>query len=989
MANILNVKLINKTINVLLLAVILILLPALVKNASALNESTAAWRILTTGNFEIYYHNKDDGFAREAGRIAEAALVEISAELNVKSISGRIPVVLYDFSDAPYGFTNILQNKMFVSIAQPEAAELSDKTWIESIIRHELTHYVMGTKFDNKIKFGTGRILGWGLLPMWFIEGVAQREESSWNAIKDSAIRTALLSQTFLNLQELQVFYFFNYHGRRLGYHIGNSIVNFMVEKFGKDTVPRIIENTNYSINGFNRAVKKVTGKSMGEIFTMWQNENGKKYQKQVEGKKSIDELQKPMTSFPGLNVSPQFDCAGTNMYFLSNRGRDARRLSLFCEDMKTGHTQQLIENIEDNYFLDEANQAIYFSRKIFDRYDNLKSDIFKYDIKSREVTRLTKWLKMQNPVFDRRDGNIYGIVNGSGTTNVCKIGHDGKIIEHLTDIKYDSAIYELHMPAGREAYAGAADANAGKSNSAQNAVKDRNLLFLNYFKNGKFSIAYLDCDKKAKNYGKITPLTFFDEMILKPSAFVEADGSYRVFFIKDENGIFNIYSLKLKVKNGDFAVSEYIKLTDLRESVIDFDYCPKFKRLAVVTQTAGGSKITILDSEKIYCIESNGGTCSREFTAAAKEETLEIMFSGGGKTVAENGAAVKLLKPSSLNEAGTKDTAKGEIHGYKNNMKLEYAIPMMGSQSSKSLYGIQGRMADPINRHIFDFQALTGGKYRNLSASYMYRGFAPTLGILTYDIVRDLRQGVRENLKGTDAFANFKIFDSNLTATVFDREISANSISPLLEIRVPALMNASRKDRGYSLKFIQYRPENTVDADIHPINAHYFMAFHQNSSARFNSFFQYRINRFDASKWMLLSERLKNTVRVRAYGGQAFGDYDFQIGGYNDLRGYSSATLVGKKMFGYSLEYSHSGISEPVKLKIFNINRIYPAVFYDAAAAYNDGANKRWFRSGGIELKARLLLFKKTPILGKIGVAKRLDFDKGKEFYSAFELKF
>jgi len=973
----LNVRTIYKTINIILLALILIFLPAFVNRASALNESTASWRILTTKNFEIYYHNKDDDFAKEAGRISESALVEISAELNVKNMPARIPVVLYDFSDAPYGFTNILQNKMFVSIAQPEAAELSNKTWLESIIRHELTHYVMGTKFDKKIKLGTGRIIGWGLMPMWFIEGIAQREESSWNAIKDSAIRTALISKTFLNLQELQVFYFFNYHGRRLGYHIGNSIVNFMAEKFGKDTIPKIIENTNYSINGFNNSVKKVTGKSMGEIFTMWQNENGKKYQKQVEGKKSIDELQKPMTSFPGLNVSPQFDCAGESMYFLSNRGRDARRLSLFREDLKTGHTDQLIENIEDNYFLDEPNQTIYFSRKIFDRYDNLKSDIFRYDIKTREVTRMTKWLKMQNPVYDQRDGNIYGIINGSGTTNVCKIARNGKIIERITDIRYDSSIYELHMPAGRETKAGGAE------------VPDKNLLFLNFFKNGKFSVAYLNCDKKAKSYGRIIPLTFFDEMILKPSAYLEADGSYRVFFIKDENGIFNIYSLKLKIKYGDFAVSEYVKLTDLRESVMDFDYCPKFKKLAVVTQTAGGSQITILDSDKTYCLEAGGGTCSREFTAAPKEETLEVMFSGSGKTVAENGAAVKLLKPASLNEAEKKDTANGEIHGYKNNMRLEYAIPMMGSQSSKSLYGIQGRVADPINRHIFDFQALTGGKYRNVNASYMYRGFAPTLGILTYNIVRDLRKGVLENLKGTDIFANFKIFDSNLTATIFDREISANSISPWLELRVPALMNASRKDRGYSLKFIQYRTENTVDADIHPINAHYFMAFHQNSSARFNSFFQYRINRVDASKWMMLSERLKNTIKLRVYGGQAFGDYDFQIGGYNDLRGYSSATLVGKKLLGYSIEYSHAGISEPLKLKIFNINRVYPAIFYDAAAACSDGTEKRWFRSGGLELKARLLLFKKTPIIGRIGVAKRLDFDKAKEFYSAFELKF
>jgi len=211
--------------------------------ASALNPMDIYWRILKTPNFEIYFHNRDDAFAKSAGKIAEKAFAEIGKDLKIGKLDRRIPLVLHDFSDASYGFTNILQNKVWVSIAQPEDTEQSDRTWIESVIRHELTHYLMGTKFDKKLKLGTGRIFGWGILPMWFIEGVAQREESSWNAVKDSAVRTALLSKKFFDLKELQIFYFFNYHGRRLGYHIGNSIVNFMAKKFGPECIPDILAN--------------------------------------------------------------------------------------------------------------------------------------------------------------------------------------------------------------------------------------------------------------------------------------------------------------------------------------------------------------------------------------------------------------------------------------------------------------------------------------------------------------------------------------------------------------------------------------------------------------------------------------------------------------------------------------------------------------------------------------------------------------------------
>ncbi|HOD42636.1 MAG TPA: hypothetical protein PKL57_18950, partial [Candidatus Wallbacteria bacterium] len=166
--------------------------------AFALNLDFASWQILKSPHFNVYYHNGNDDFARAAASIAESAAVEISKTLNLKNIPSQIPLILYDAGDAPFGFTNVLQNKIWVSIALPEPVELSNKTWIESIIRHELTHYLMGAKLDKFVKLGTGRLIGWGVTPMWFIEGVAQREESEWNAVKDSAVRTAILSNKFL-----------------------------------------------------------------------------------------------------------------------------------------------------------------------------------------------------------------------------------------------------------------------------------------------------------------------------------------------------------------------------------------------------------------------------------------------------------------------------------------------------------------------------------------------------------------------------------------------------------------------------------------------------------------------------------------------------------------------------------------------------------------------------------------------------------------------
>ena len=933
--------------------------------ASALNPMDIYWRILKTPNFEIYFHNRDDAFAKSAGKIAEKAFAEIGKDLKIGKLDRRIPLVLHDFSDASYGFTNILQNKVWVSIAQPEDTEQSDRTWIESVIRHELTHYLMGTKFDKKLKLGTGRIFGWGILPMWFIEGVAQREESSWNAVKDSAVRTALLSKKFFDLKELQIFYFFNYHGRRLGYHIGNSIVNFMAKKFGPECIPDILANVNFTINGFNRAVKKVTKKSMSEIFQMWQEENTKAYEERVMGKKCVCESAKPLSDHNGLNVSPHFEEGSGFIYYLSNQGRDARRLSLYHRDPKNGFQKMLIENIEDNYYITSDKKTIYFCRKTRDPFDSVISDIYTYDAAHGMVNRLTNWLHVENPVFFEPAGELYAVVNESGTMNVCRIDKKGEIAEKLTDLKYDSAIYNLQTT---------------------NGPGTQNELFFNYFHDGKFSIAFVNRERGSKYYKKLNIVVTSPTMILNPRIIAMGEGKFRAYFIREDEGLLNIHSVDFWISRGRVQTSGCVPITDFRESVLDFDVDDRNGRLVVVTPTASGSQITVLDS---FPAVAKTGCAPDKETANATAPT-QAAPAGNISGISPFFTFEKFKEGTAAGSPGTDEYRDFKISDYKSKPRLEYLIPMIGSQSSKSLYGVQGRVADPTNRHIMDFQTLIGtGKYRNLNGIYTYRGFKPTIGISVYDVVRDLRPGVLENVKGTDLFLSYRAFDSSLTLNIFDRIISSNSISPLLELRNPTLYKGEKKDRGYSLRFVNSEADNTVDADIHPISAHYFVAYHQNSTGSMNSFFQYKINKLDLTKWILLDEKKNTTLKIRIAGGVASGNYDFQIGGYNDLRGYSTTTLLGKYMQLYSLEYSGTPILEPVKFRALSINKIYPAVFYDLGAAYFDNTPKNWRRSAGIELRMRLLLFRKTPIVGRTGVAQRLSGERIREVYTTFEMKF
>ncbi len=972
----------------------------------ALNLDFASWRIYKTPHFNVYYHNKNDTFAAAAASIAETAAVEIADILNMKKIPRAIPLILYDAGDSPSGFTNVLQNKMWISVALPEPSELSEKPWIESLIRHELTHYLMSYKLDKTIKLGMGRLIGWGVTPMWFIEGIAQHEESSWNAVKDSAVRTAILSNKFLNLSDLQIFYFFNYQGRRLGYHIGNSMVNYMIERYGPDVIARILENLSYfKLNSFNYSFKKTTGISLNRFFSDWHAHCLKKYKKQIAGKKSIKQYCKPLDFYNGLNISPAFGRSGNDLFLLSNKGRDARRLSLFTIDLNNGKNKKLIENLEDNYFFDQKAGFILFCRKSKDKYDNLVSDIFKYDIVKKEVKRITRWLQAANPVYDYKSETIFCIRQQAGATNLCRIDLNGKIIEKITALDYNCAIYDIQIPHCES------DAAAKKTNG--------DIMFLNYFKNGKFSVACLNYDRQSADYARIIPLSNLNGIIIKPRVFKQSNGSYKIFFIKDDGNIFNIYNINVKkMEPGRYEVSKALKITDFSESVLDYDYCALTGRFAVVTQTVYGSDISILEAgsfdkfEKFKCardeqkqIETNAGADKKtnnfninpnvnDKNKIAGRQNQDAGFLTFNKSSAVDIAEDKnnrntVICPLISIEKNKHDT-NGTVSPYKSGLKLDYLIPMAGSQSSKSLYGVQGRFSDAINRHVTDYQLLGGSsRYRNLNASYVYRGFKPSIGIAVYDVVRDLRPGVLENLKGADLFINYKIFDTIATLDMFDRRISSNSISPRLILKNPALSDGENIDRGYFLKLLNYNAENSVDADIHPLNAHLAMLYYQNSSAAFNSFYKYKMSKIDITKWMMLSGRLKNTIKLRAMFGSSSGDYDFQTGGHQDLRGYSTRPLIGKKTALYSFEYSHTYIDRPLQLKILSINKVYPSIFYDIASSYDDFDKKEWHGAAGIELKTRLLIFRKTPLTGKTGVAWRNKKTGGKEFYTAFDLKF
>ncbi len=226
------------------------------------------WRVMTTKHFKIYYYEEEEHLAEMGARIAEDSYKMLAKKFN-HEVRRVVPLIIYSdplffsqtnttpgfISEATGGFTEFLKGRMVV----PYIGSYAD---FDHVIRHELVHVFMLSKLASVQR--DQRITRSSLPPLWFVEGLAEHWSTSWNTQGDMLVRDMVVSGRILGIEDFRQVW-----GTFYMYKFGQSVCQFIEEKYGSDKITLIMENW-WKSKRFRDVVYLTLGVTLEQISKEW-----------------------------------------------------------------------------------------------------------------------------------------------------------------------------------------------------------------------------------------------------------------------------------------------------------------------------------------------------------------------------------------------------------------------------------------------------------------------------------------------------------------------------------------------------------------------------------------------------------------------------------------------------------------------------------------------------------------------------------------------
>ncbi|MDA3885166.1 MAG: peptidase MA family metallohydrolase [Candidatus Delongbacteria bacterium] len=413
------------------------------------------WKVLETNHFKIYYYDGGEMLADFCAEVAETSLKHLQRDLLYKPKS-KVHILVYNShnhfeetnvmggipEESVGGFTEFFKNRVVV----PYEGNWED---FRHVIHHELTHALM-----NQMLFkGNFQAIMNGLqqmnMPLWFIEGIAEYESrGGWDANSDMTIRDAVYNGY------LQSIYYLNNY---MAYKGGQSLFKYIADTYGSKKIGQILRNVNM-IRSAEGAFKDAIGLEFKDLSEDWQKWLKAKYWATLTKCDMPQDVSVRLSDHikygNAINNSPSISPDGLKVAFLSNKSDyfdiylmrtfDGEIINKIVSGQSSGDFEEFhwlrpgiawspdSKNIaffskstdQDALFIYEAEtgkkldrikfdmDGLYYpdwsvdgSKICFTGIKNGFSDIYLYDIYSKELTRLTNDIYSDNDPKFSPDG--------------------------------------------------------------------------------------------------------------------------------------------------------------------------------------------------------------------------------------------------------------------------------------------------------------------------------------------------------------------------------------------------------------------------------------------------------------------------------------------------------------------------------------------------------------------------------------------------------
>ncbi len=288
------------------------------------------WRIIHTEHFDVYFYEGGEDIADAASQIIEDANADFEVLLG-HELTAIIPIILYNshnefqqtnvslshVEETVGGFTELFKNRVVI----PFTGSYDD---LRHVLYHELTHVFMFDIVYGGLVESVIRQAYTNPVPLWFVEGLAEYTSMWWDPEAEMILRDLTVS-----------------YGGYLVYKGGQSVLNFIAERYGREKIAEIVKAIAKTHN-LDAALRETIGLMTPELSEEWHEWLQEKYWPEVTERDDGDRLATFVTDHREddsyFNFGPAISPDGKKVVFVSDRNRTANVFVSSTLDGRTLH---------------------------------------------------------------------------------------------------------------------------------------------------------------------------------------------------------------------------------------------------------------------------------------------------------------------------------------------------------------------------------------------------------------------------------------------------------------------------------------------------------------------------------------------------------------------------------------------------------------------------------------------------------------------------
>ncbi|MBN1351546.1 PD40 domain-containing protein [candidate division KSB1 bacterium] len=916
------------------------------------NHPELKWRVRQTEHFQIVYHQGTEALAEAAAGIAEEVFSPITSDLGVE-LRGRTTIIISDFDDISNGMAYPLGHYIYIWAKPFKKYTTGSMRWLRRVIAHEFAHIVTFKALRNA--FGTPwELIGLGLMPTWFIEGVAQYEAERWDDHREMLLRISNSDGSLLSRAKMEGYIGADQIDSRLVYEQGHSLVRFLVAKFGHDKIARILETHRKLPISFNWSVKRAIGISENTLFKQWFDEISPQLKNAFDSCEQIEQIGTRFNSSLQANYSIRWAPDGNKAAVVGIESFEEQVARLYLMDRQSSKLKRIAGPFIGSHFSwapDSRNLVYAKSRRArhFSRID----DLFIFDTETGEEQNLTYHLRATDPAWSPDGKDIVFCVHQGAVSNLALIELQSRNIRLLTEFNAWHEVYSPCWSPDGERIAFSLIDSSGK----------RDIALIRRDGNGFKKLTNDFTDDRTPCWSPDgTRLAFVSYLLQKPDLFTmkaECTGAVRITNIA--GGVFNP-----TWSSGSDSI--FVVAFDSRKKIDLFAISAKHRPVESTTPIAGD-----ITSSKT------------DWRNALPPHPLPVSYPANTRLK----AAAKPEPPEAARYPSLR------------NIRPQLTIPNLGFDDSGIQFGIYNIAADPLEKHSIIW-SVTHRKRTHYFLDYTNTQFLPEITLFvsryTYDrgyfLSRQLWESVRSFYAEISVPINFgrSLLSNHRIGLTFNslsfKNLYSWNFTDLPQQTLP--FEGSINSVGLNYSYSVIRP--SIYYDIHPGDGFIFYSSIQKSASTLQSDLEYTQSLATA------------TIRYHTFKSQHIAlrtGLFFHIGdqrlqsryalGTSMIRGLESS-VEGDQILFTNLEYRVCVFRDiGIKIWFCYLEGIYGAAFVDAGLVWgsylarvhhtnrllwlkNEFAERQFRATGGAECRSRIYFAGKFALVLRAGLAWRLD---------------